>query len=161
MRFEVALAKCGEGGGLLGYLVAAVALCLGGRGPAPANTSSGLLLTEKGRASIRPVSGRAPAVDLGPGLPPFACSDQVFLRHPKVSTYRCFLPDLTGFAVLRRAGPGLQRRVTLAVSECLDLEREFNPAIAGCGFRAPLAPRLARSQTLSPAILAHSRHGRV
>ena len=27
--------------------------------------------------------------------------------HPKSSTYRCFLPDLTGFVVFRRTGLGV------------------------------------------------------
>jgi len=55
--------------------------------------------------------GRAPAVDLDVGLPPLVNSGQASLRRPKMSTYRCFLPDLTGFAALRRAGPNLQRHV--------------------------------------------------
>src|SRR5215470_12110709 len=86
----------------------------------PADTPNGLLLEApgesfrrvtpgqpglEGRSSVRRLKGRAPAVDLDADLPLLACSGQVVLRHPKGSTYRCFLPDLTGFAVLRRAGP--------------------------------------------------------
>ena len=75
---------------------------------------------------------------------PSADSGPVALRRPKATTYRCFLPDLTGFVELRRAGPSLQHRPSVPVPGCQSLEREFNPAIADCGFRAPLAPRLAR-----------------
>ena len=35
-------------------------------------------------------------------------SSQALPRHPKCSAYRCFLPDLAGFAVLRRGGPSYQ-----------------------------------------------------
>ena len=73
-----------------------------------------------------------------------ASSDPVDLRHPKHSTYGCFLPDLTRFMALRRAGPDRQRRLTRTVPSEPALEQGFNPAIADCGFRAPLAPRLAR-----------------
>jgi hypothetical protein len=59
------------------------------------------------------VNGRAPAVDPVTGLPPPAGSGQVFPRRPKNSTYRCFLPDLTGFAAPRRVGPSLQRHQSL------------------------------------------------
>lgn len=37
-------------------------------------------------------------------------SSQANLRHPEYATYRCFLPDLTGFAANRRAGPNSQHR---------------------------------------------------
>ena len=36
-------------------------------------------------------------------------SSQACLRHPERSAYRCFLPDLTGFTSLRRAGPSSLR----------------------------------------------------
>ena len=39
-------------------------------------------------------------------------SNQATLRHPEDTTYRCFLPDLTGFTAFRRAGPNYQRRPT-------------------------------------------------
>ncbi len=44
-----------------------------------------------------------------------ASSDPATLRHPELSTYGCFLPDLTRFVVLRRAGPDHQRRFAKAV----------------------------------------------
>jgi hypothetical protein len=75
-----------------------------------------------------------------------ASSDPVDLRHPKHSTYGCFLPDLTRFIALRRAGPGRQRRLARTVPRDTTLEQGFNPAIADCGYRAPLAPRLARPE---------------
>ena len=46
-----------------------------------------------------------------------ASSGQVIPRRPRKSTYRCFLPDLTGFAAPRRVRPNHQHRVALAVSE--------------------------------------------
>ena len=79
-------------------------------------------------------------------LPRWANSGRVALRHPKRSPYRCFLPDLTGFGALRRAGPNPQRRPSAAVMARSALEADFDPAIAVCGFRAPLVPRLARPQ---------------
>lgn len=60
------------------------------------------------------------------------------------STYGCFLPDLTRFMAPRRAGPDRQHRLTRAVPMTAALEQEFNPAVADCGYRAPLAPHLAR-----------------
>ena len=42
-------------------------------------------------------------------------SNPVCLRHPKLTTYRCSLPGLTGFVAPRRAGPGPQRRSSVAV----------------------------------------------
>src|SRR4030042_1931081 len=73
-----------------------------------------------------------------------ASSDQVALRHPEYTIYRCFLPDLTGFIALRHARPSPQRHFTTAVPKDKNLESEFNPAIADLGYRAPLVPRLAR-----------------
>jgi len=73
--------------------------------------------TEKGRAII----GSAPYVVVHPlsicvpGLPRPANSDPATLRRPEVATYRCFLPDLTGFVGFCRAGPGLQRRFSPVV----------------------------------------------
>jgi hypothetical protein len=78
------------------------------------------------------------------GLAALASSGPVALRHPKLTTYRCFLPDLTGFIALRRVGPGPQRCSAQPVPRYTNLGREFSPAIAACGYRAPLAPRLAR-----------------
>ena len=39
---------------------------------------------------------------------PRSVESQAPLRRPKGAPYRCFLPDLTGFEGLRRAGPNLQ-----------------------------------------------------
>jgi len=36
-------------------------------------------------------------------------SNQVAPRHTKMVTYRCFLPDLTGFMSFRCVGPDSQR----------------------------------------------------
>ena len=59
-------------------------------------------------------------------------------------TYRCFLPDLTGFVDLHCIGPepsGIHNNQIFSVGL---LSWEFSPAIADCRYRAPLAPRLAR-----------------
>jgi hypothetical protein len=46
------------------------------------------------------------------GLPKSACSGQAPLRHPEVTAYRCFLPDLAGFTGSCRAGPNLHHHLT-------------------------------------------------
>src|SRR3990172_8118335 len=94
---------------------------------------------------LRPCTHRRPGIR---AWPPSTGSGPVAPRRPKATTYRCFLPDLTGFVELCRAGPGLQRRPPVPVPGFPGLEREFDPAVADCGFRAPLAPRLARPQAM-------------
>src|SRR6266851_9104686 len=90
-------------------------------------------------------SSRAPSVDRGTsGTRTWYDSDQAGLRHTTTTAYRCFLPDLTGFAGRRCTGPDRQRHATHAATATPDLGREFSPAGADCGYRAPLAPRLAR-----------------
>ncbi len=49
------------------------------------------------------------------GLTPAANSSPVYLRRPRLTTYRCSLPGLTGFAASRRAGPGYQRHLPRTV----------------------------------------------
>ena len=56
-------------------------------------------------------NGRAPDVDRPPPERTVSTgSSQVAPRHPRPSAYRCFLPDLTGFAASRCVGPGYRRR---------------------------------------------------
>src|SRR5262249_9426324 len=96
----------------------------------------------EGRAGARrPCTRCRPATSRGRWL---VGSGPATLRHPRVTAYRCFLPDLAGFTGHRRAGPVHRHHLARADPEALSLEREFNPAIADCGYRAPLAPRLAR-----------------
>jgi len=45
---------------------------------------------------------------------------------------------------LRCAGPGSLHRLPRPDPTRLGLGQEFDPAIAGCRYRAPLPPRLAR-----------------
>jgi hypothetical protein len=59
-----------------------------------------------------------------------ASSSQAYLRHPDITTYRCFLSDLTGFIAFRRAGPNLQHHLAQAVPPDKSLRQEFDPAIA-------------------------------
>ena len=63
-----------------------------------------------------------------------------------MTAYRCYLPVLTGLAGSHCAGPGTQRHFPPPIARRKhSLDREFGPAIADCGCRAPLPPRLARS----------------
>lgn len=84
------------------------------------------------------------------GLPAVSQLWPGWLRHPKHSTYGCFFPDLTRFVALRCAGPNHQHRSTGAVPKTTALGQEFDPAIADCGCRAPLAPRLAQPLSTLP-----------
>ena len=54
--------------------------------------------------------GRAPSVDRDVSNTRTRIgSDQACLRHEATTAYRCFLPDLTGFAARCCTGPGRQR----------------------------------------------------
>ena len=61
-----------------------------------------------------------------------ADSNQAPLRHTKDLTYRCFLPDLTGFISFCRVRPDLQRRLLRPDSRKSASNKELNLAIAGC-----------------------------
>ena len=72
-------------------------------------------------------------------------SDRTALRHTKRLSYRCYLPVLTGFR------SSSLRRIQSSTLLCSGRTRgaktsgwEFDPAIADCGYRAPLSPHLAR-----------------
>ena len=94
------------------------------------------------------------------GVATLTSSGSVTLRHPELTAYRCFLPDLTGFTALRRVGPSPQRRSAPPVSRYHALEQEFSPAIAACGYRAPLAPHLARPREAYHARIARQERSR-
>src|SRR3954469_17043015 len=72
-------------------------------------------------------------------------SGQASLRHPPAPAYRCFLPDLTGFASWRRAGPSHRRPGTRGGHGPSGPRTVFGLARADCEYRAPLVPHLARS----------------
>ena len=72
-------------------------------------------------------------------------SGQAPLRHTRGPAESCFLPDLTRFTGSRCAGPDPQRFVRVVPLGGPSLEREFSPPDVGLGYRAPRAPRLARS----------------
>ena len=89
--------------------------------------------------------------------PRSASSGQASLRHPRVTAYRCFLPDLTGFTASRRARPSHQRRLPRSSLQGTRTSRKaVNPAIADCGCRAPLVPRLARPHVSCYAMVDRS-----
>ena len=88
---------------------------------------------------VHPLSIRAPR----------ACPDSQLQLGLPAAPEAYYLPLLpSGPDGVRSASPRRARLSTLTCREqsprTLDLEREFNPAIADCGYRAPLAPRLAR-----------------
>ena len=72
-------------------------------------------------------------------------SGQAPLRHTRGPAESCFLPDLTRFTGSRCAGPDPQRLVRVVPLGGPSLERGFSPPDVGLGYRAPRAPRLARS----------------
>ena len=72
-------------------------------------------------------------------------SGQAPLRHTRGPAESCFLPDLTRFTGSRCAGPDPRRLVRVVPLGGPSLEREFSPPDVGLGYRAPRAPRLARS----------------
>ena len=59
-------------------------------------------------------------------------SNQVDPRHTKIFTYRCFLPDLTGFVSFHCVGPSSQCHLYEAGLTSQNLSEEFNPAVADC-----------------------------
>ena len=50
----------------------------------------------------------------------------------KVFTYRCFLPDLTGFMSFHCVGPSSQHHLYRSDHTFYNLGEEFTPAVAGC-----------------------------
>ena len=86
--------------------------------------------------SIPPALRSPRGVGSGQGIP----------RHTGGPVDRCSLPGLAGFTGSRRAGPSLHRLPARLSPKRGNLGREFDPAIADCGYRAPLPPRLARPQ---------------
>ena len=81
-------------------------------------------------------TGRLPNRRLRPGISP---------AHRMVA-YRCSLPGLTelGNIRLRRTQPSTPANPGLTPGQW-NLKREFDLAKAGCEYRAPLTPRLARA----------------
>src|SRR5256885_16529193 len=93
-----------------------------------------------------PPRSKTPSTRLGSRLRPR------WLRHPQVSPYRCFLPDLTGFRDPSCAGPDLQRRLPRPVLRTQTSAMEFGPAKADCRFSVPPAPHLARPPASLPGL---------
>ncbi|MBT9154299.1 MAG: hypothetical protein DDT39_00970 [Firmicutes bacterium] len=71
-------------------------------------------------------------------------SNQATRRHTRLHTYRCFLPDLTGFMGSCCVGPNCHRYLLGANPTNASRNTGFCPATADCRFRAPLLPRIAR-----------------
>ena len=84
-----------------------------------------------------------------PTLATSVSSNRTTLQHTQEHSYRCYLPVLTGFRslALRRIRPSTPLFVVRA-GEARTSRWEFDPAIADCGYRAPLSPHLARPQNL-------------
>ncbi len=94
--------------------------------------------------SIPPALRSPRGVGSGQGIP----------RHTGGPAYRCSLPGLAGFAGSRRVGPSLHRLPARLSPNRGNLGREFDPARADCGYRAPLPPRLARPRWLTAGHMA-------
>ena len=88
-----------------------------------------------------------------------AGSGQALLQHTRISTYGCFLPDLTGFGgiPLSRTQPSTSR-VSHLTKEQSALGREFDLAKADCEYRTPLVSRLARVKSESRKKSRFSRY---
>src|SRR4030042_6427377 len=98
---------------------------------------------KKSPVSFYPVvlnsTSRAPALDLRTGklsLP--ASSNQATLYHTGNTTYRCFLPDLTGFIAPSCIEPDYQRR-------------SAKTSLAGCQPQAGIQPRDSGFRVQGPA----------
>jgi len=85
-----------------------------------------------------------------------AGSDQALLQHTGISTYGCFLPDLTGFGgiPLSRTQPSTPRAPHLTKEQSA-LGREFDLAKADCEYRTPLVSRLARVKSVENGSTPH------
>src|SRR5690554_6495553 len=78
----------------------------------------------------------APTFDISPtGGNQAVNSDQAYLRHTKMSTYCCFLPDLTGFMDFRCVGPNHLHHLPGPNPTSVSLGWELNPATAVCGLQ--------------------------
>lgn len=76
---------------------------------------------------------RAPHFDNQlPSVTQAVSSNQMILRHIEGLTYRCFIPDLTGFISFYCEGSNSQRHFPLADLKPWRLDGEFNPATADC-----------------------------
>lgn len=97
------------------------------------------------------VLGRAPSVEIGARRArPIGSSGRIFRAH----TSACLAllpsgPDAVHKMTLRETFPSTLRVVRFR--QAGPLGREFSPAGADCGYRAPLAPRLARPEGSVPS----------
>jgi len=62
---------------------------------------------------------------------PTGSSSQEPLRHPESATYRCFLPDLTGFIALCCTGPSLRHCLAEPVPEVKRPRMGIQPRFSG------------------------------
>ncbi len=102
---------------------------------------------ERSRRPVAANADRAPAVDPTPMGAEFASgSDQATLRHTGGPAESCFLPDLTRFTRSRCAGPDhLHLRRVAFPTAARASNGDSAPHNVDLGYRAPRAPRLARS----------------
>ena len=61
---------------------------------------------------------------------------QASLRHMKMITYRCFLPNLTDFMSFHCLGPIYQHYLHKTASKTICLQMGFNPTKADCGLQS-------------------------
>ncbi len=66
-----------------------------------------------------------------PGVTDAVSSNQATQRHTEGTTYRCFLPDLTGFIVLCCAGPNCQHHLHQASPTNACLTVSLRPRSSG------------------------------
>ena len=89
-----------------------------------------------------------------------ACSNQATSRHTKNLTYRCFLPDLTGFISFCCVRPNLQRRLIRPDSRKPASNKGLNLAIAGCKLQgtatSPSSKTINSTKKWSISILTYS-----
>ena len=100
---------------------------------------------------------RAPHFDYQlPSVTQVVSSNQMILRHIEGLTYRCFIPDLTGFISFYCEGSNSQRHFPLADLKPWRLDGEFNPATADCRLQgtanSPSSTAMAERKGFEPSI---------
>ncbi len=111
------------------------------------------IIGEWGKCTASGKVARAPLMKAPPGINPAgrylvhppsnrcrkpihpASSGRVTLQHTPGTTYRCYLPVLTGFIGCCCTGPSHQHRLGFTIGDRKALRWEFNPGIADSGLQ--------------------------